>query len=38
MHPKTADGVDSLHPDVVAAAVSGARHALVSEAVRLLSR
>lgn len=28
MHPKTADGVDSLYPDVVDAAVSAVRHAL----------
>ncbi|GFG55819.1 hypothetical protein CQY20_29130 [Mycolicibacterium agri] len=26
LHPKTADGVDSLHPDVVGAAVDAARH------------
>jgi uncharacterized protein (DUF849 family) len=28
MHPKTADGVDSLHPEVVAAAVEAVRHAV----------
>ena len=28
MHPKTADGVDSLQPDVVDAAVSAVRHAV----------
>jgi uncharacterized protein (DUF849 family) len=28
MHPKTADGVDSLQPDIVDAAVSAVRHAL----------
>ncbi|MBS1691821.1 MAG: 3-keto-5-aminohexanoate cleavage protein [Actinobacteria bacterium] len=28
MHPKTADGVDSLQPEVVAAAVSAVRHAV----------
>lgn len=28
LHPKTADGVDSLDPDVVAAAVEAVRHAL----------
>src|ERR1044072_4062249 len=28
MHPKTADGVDSLQPQVVAAAVEAVRHAV----------
>jgi uncharacterized protein (DUF849 family) len=28
LHPKGSDGVDSLHPDVVAAAVSAVRHAV----------
>lgn len=28
MHPKTSDGVDSLQPDVVDAAVSAVRHAI----------
>ena len=34
MHPKTADGVDSLQPQVVAAAVDAVRHAVPGSAAR----